>query len=62
MERYQAMTERERLDFNMSEVRGSGVVKVEGIKTFWSSFSPSLRSPGPWALGGKNLLEVYMER
>jgi hypothetical protein len=36
------MTERERLDFNMSEVRGSGVVKVEKIKTehFGAPFLP----------------------
>lgn len=60
LERYQAMTERERLDFNMSEARGGGAVK-EGIKTEHIG-APSAKKPRTMGLGGKNLLEIYMER
>ena len=60
LERYQNMTERERLDFNMSEARG-GVVLKEGIKTEHIG-APSAKKPRTMGLGGKNLLEIYMER
>ena len=61
LERYQAMTEREKLDFNMSEGRGGSVVGKEGIKTEHIE-APAAKKVKLMGLGGKNLLEIYMER
>ena len=58
LERFQAMTERERMEFNVSEARS---VK-EGIKTE-NVGAPSAKKPRTtMGLGGKNLLQIYMER
>ena len=58
LERYQAMTERERMEFNLSEARSA----KEGIKTE-NIGAPSAKKPRTMmGLGGKNLLQIYMER
>ena len=61
LERYQAMTERERLDFNMSEGRGGGGAGKEGPRTEHIG-APAAKKAKLLGLGGKNLLEIYMER
>jgi len=60
LERYQSMTERERMEFNMAEGRGSSVGK-DVIKTEHIG-APSAKKPRTMSLGGKNLLQIYMER
>ena len=53
LERYQAMTERERLEFNMERAKDAAV----------SQGGPSSnKKPRMMGLGGKNLLQIYMER
>ena len=53
LERYQAMTERERLEFNMERAKDPAV----------SQGGPSSnKKPRMMGLGGKNLLQIYMER
>ena len=56
LERYQAMTERERLEFNME--RG----KDPAVKTEHYGGASSSKKPRMMGLGGKNLLQIYMER
>ena len=55
LERYQAMTERERLEFNMDRAKDTAVKSEH----FGGSASKKPRMMG---LGGKNLLQIYMER
>ena len=55
LERYQAMTEREKLEFQQSSddrPAGGGPVKVE----------PAIKKQRTLGLGGRNLLEIYLER
>ena len=55
LERYQAMTERERLEFNMDRAKDNGV-KSEHLG------GSASKKPRMIGLGGKNLLQIYMER
>lgn len=55
LERYQAMTERERLEFNMDRAKDTAV-KSEHYG------GPANKKPRMMGLGGKNLLQIYMER
>ena len=56
LERYQAMTERERLEFNMERA------KDPAVKTEHYGGASSSKKPRMMGLGGKNLLQIYMER
>ena len=56
LERYQAMTERERLEFNMERAKDTAV------KTDLYGGPSSNKKPRMMGLGGKNLLQIYMER
>ena len=56
LERYQAMTERERLEFNKERAKDTAV------KTEHYGGPSSNKKPRMMGLGGKNLLQIYMER
>ena len=56
LERYQAMTERERLEFNMERA------KDPAVTTEPYGGPSSHKKPRMMGLGGKNLLQIYMER
>ena len=56
LERYQAMTERERLEFNKERA------KDPAVKTEHFGGPSSNKKPRMMGLGGKNLLQIYMER
>ena len=56
LERYQAMTERERLEFNMERA------KDPAVQTEHYGGPSSNKKPRMMGLGGKNLLQIYMER
>ena len=55
LERYQAMTERERLEFNLDRA------KDPAVNTDHYG-GPSNKKPRMMGLGGKNLLQIYMDR
>ena len=68
LDRYQNMSERERLEYNMSGAGsregsvGVGGVKVEHYGASSGSGGPPSKKQRMMGLGGKNLLQLYKER
>ena len=68
LDRYQNMSERERLEYNMSGAGsregsvGVGGVKVEHYGAASGSGGPPSKKQRMMGLGGKNLLQLYKER